>query len=137
MIFSQELHDDIRSAWVNRPSRVRARGGVRRKPASVSASVEGRFVRINVMSEMTMTMTGVPIGDVIRFLDECVDTADLDYVDALAVVADTGFAPPPIMLPGLLAQYGRLLERNHGKFDEMMKTRFRSWAREQGVDDGE
>jgi hypothetical protein len=136
MIFSQELHDDIRSAWVNRPSQLRKRGGRRRTP-SISASVEGRFVRINVMSEMTMTMTGVPIGEVIRFLDECVDTADCDYVDALAVVADTGFAPAPIMLPGLVSHYGRLLNRNRGQFDETVKSRFRSWAREQGVDDGE
>lgn len=137
MIFSQELHDDIRSAWVNRPSQLRKRGGVRRKSTPISASVEGRFVRINVMSEVAMTMTGVPIGDVIRFLDECVDTAEIDYTGALAVVADTGFAPAPVMLPGLVAHYGRLLDRNRGQFDEMMKTRFRSWAREQGVDDGE
>lgn len=137
MIFSQELHDDIRSAWVNRPSRVRARGGMRRKPTSISASVEGRFVRINVMSEQAMMMTGVPIGEVIKFLDACVACADLDYVDALAVVADTGFAPPPILLPDLVASYGRLLDRNRGRFDETVRSRFRSWAREQGVDDGE
>lgn len=137
MIFSQEVHDDIRSAWVNRPSRVRARGGMRRRPTSVSASVEGRFVRIDVMSEMTMTMTGVPIGDIIRFLDDCVSCADLDYTGALAVIADTGFAPPPIMLPGLVAQYGQLLDRNRGQFDETVKARFRSWVREQGGSDGE